>query len=126
AVMSKLREMYWVGVRRDLESVLRTLKLWQQPDYMSNILPDEEDHFIHGYDTFIDQVSQESRAFANRYRNLRSAWIAGRIQNNFMYPVNIKHKDYKGEMRDQLANVAADEFSAQLKSEVRDALEGSS
>jgi hypothetical protein len=66
-LLAELEKMYWEGVRRDLEIILLTLKKWQQPEYSSVFLSDETDSFIHGFDTFIDQVSQESRAFATRY-----------------------------------------------------------
>jgi hypothetical protein len=67
SLLSELGKMYWEGVRQELEVILLTLKKWQQPEYSSVLLKDETDGFIHGFDTFIDQVSQESRAFASRY-----------------------------------------------------------
>lgn len=63
----ELEDLYWEGVKNELEVILFTLRKWQQPKYSSVALDDEADHFIHGFDTFIDQVSQESRAFAIRY-----------------------------------------------------------
>jgi soluble cytochrome b562 len=58
--------MYWDGVKGDLETIVRSLRIWQQPKHNSVVVDDEEDDFIHGFDTFIDQVIQESRAFAIR------------------------------------------------------------
>jgi hypothetical protein len=66
-LLRELEEMYWGGVRQELEVIILTLKKWQQPEFNSVELGDETDDFIHGFDTFIDQVSQESRAFAIRY-----------------------------------------------------------
>jgi hypothetical protein len=67
SLLSELQKMYWEGVRYELEVILFTLKKWQQPEYSSILLDYKTDDFIHGYDTFINQVSQESRAFAIRY-----------------------------------------------------------
>jgi len=63
----ELTSLYWEGVKRELEVILLTLKKWQEPEYSSVVLDDEKEKFVHGFDTFIDQVSQESRAFAIRY-----------------------------------------------------------
>ena len=62
-----LKKMYWDGVKGELEVIIRTLKTWQQPRYQAVVLSDENDDFVYGFDTFIDQVSQKSRAFAIRY-----------------------------------------------------------
>lgn len=56
--------MYWNGVKRELAHILLTLRKWQQPEYAFKILSDGRDDFIHGFDTFIDQVSETSREFA--------------------------------------------------------------
>lgn len=66
-LLEKLEDMYWGGVRGELELIVRTLRMWEQPQHSSIVMDDEKDDFIHGFDTFIDQVSQESRAFAARY-----------------------------------------------------------
>ena len=66
-LLDHLNKMYWDGVKRELEVIIRTLRTWQQPQYESVVLKDENDDFIHGFDTFIDQVSQKSRAFATLY-----------------------------------------------------------
>jgi hypothetical protein len=54
-------------VKRDIEVILFTLKRWQEPTNSSTTLQDDAGDFIHGFDTFIDQVSEESRAFAIHY-----------------------------------------------------------
>jgi len=62
-------QMYWAGVRRELPYVLLTLRKWRTRDeYSKTVLSDEEDLYIHGYDTFLDQVSHSSRKFNDRYR----------------------------------------------------------
>jgi len=72
-LLQELRNLYWDGVKRELEVILLTLKQWQESEYASVMLEDETDRFVHGFDTFIDQVSQESRAFAVRYGTLNIA-----------------------------------------------------
>lgn len=66
-LLLELEQMYWDGVKNELEVILLALKQWQEAEYSSVSLEDESDDFVHGFDTFIDQVSQESRAFAHRY-----------------------------------------------------------
>jgi hypothetical protein len=66
-LLPELRKMYWDGVRRELAHILLTLHEWQQSKYSKIVVEDEEDDFIHGYDTFLDQVSFHSRVFAQRY-----------------------------------------------------------
>ncbi|KAH7312487.1 hypothetical protein B0I35DRAFT_480940 [Stachybotrys elegans] len=69
--------MYWRGVERELSHILLTLCEWQtNPDYPGCVLPDEQDRLVCGYDTFLDQVSQTSRQFAQR--PFHAATISGR------------------------------------------------
>jgi len=64
-----MMQMYWAGVRRELPYIILTLRRWRTRDeFAKTVLPDEEDIYIHGYDTFLDQVSHTSRKFGNRYR----------------------------------------------------------
>ncbi|KAI9765544.1 MAG: hypothetical protein M1839_005486 [Geoglossum umbratile] len=66
-LMVRMREMYWAGVKHEMALILLTLREWQRPKYASIILQDENDSDIHGYDTFVDQVNEDSREFAERY-----------------------------------------------------------
>lgn len=66
-LLAELQSLYWEGVQAELENIVRTLKAWQQPEYSDVSVSDEDDAHIHGFDTFLDQVSQEARAFAKRY-----------------------------------------------------------
>jgi hypothetical protein len=63
----ELEQMYWDGVKREIEVILITLRKWQESDCGLKEPEEDNDDFIHGFDTFIDQVSQESRAFAIHY-----------------------------------------------------------
>ena len=64
--------MYWDGVKREVEVILITLRAWQESDDGWKEPEEAIDDFIHGFDTFIDQVSQESRAFASHYSKYTS------------------------------------------------------
>ena len=63
---SQLLRMYWLGVTREMKHILLTLRTWQRPPYESTILPDEKNDFIHGYDTFLEQLSQSTRSLAQK------------------------------------------------------------
>lgn len=67
SLLPELEQMYWNGVKNELEVILLTLKKWREAEYESVLLEVETDDFVHGFDTFIDQVTQESREFASRY-----------------------------------------------------------
>lgn len=66
-LLRELEQLYWEGISRELEVIIVTLKKWQESEDGTEKLSDESDHFIHGYDTFIDQVSKGSRDFAAHY-----------------------------------------------------------
>ena len=59
--------MYWAGVKHELSLILLTLKEWQRPKYASVTVHGEQDLPISGYDTFIDQINENSQDFAERY-----------------------------------------------------------
>lgn len=66
-LLPQLKRMYWAGVKQEMIHILLTLAKWQQPVYSSTVLSDETDTLIHGFDTFMDQVSESARDFAVRY-----------------------------------------------------------
>jgi hypothetical protein len=66
-LLPELEALYWEGVRGELENIIRTLNTWNRSEFSDVKVDDEDDTFIHGFDTFIDQVTEESRAFAIRY-----------------------------------------------------------
>ena len=89
-LLSELESLYWDGVRTELENIVRTLKVWQQPEYAQVTIQDEDDDHVHGFDTFLDQVSHEARAHAIRY-------------GQYLVPDNCVFLllTYKGEMREK-------------------------
>lgn len=65
-LQNELLKMYWIGVQRELPYILLTLRRWQSCEDMAGLLPDEKDNHIHGFDTFLDQVSYTSRQHFER------------------------------------------------------------
>lgn len=67
-LLEELEKLYWDGIAAEVENIVRTLRAWQQQPELADVrIKDESDRHIHGFDTFLDNVSQESRAFAIRY-----------------------------------------------------------
>lgn len=66
-LLRELETLYWEAVKAEVENIVHTLKAWQKPELASLKIKDETDRHIHGFDTFLDNVSQETRAFAIRY-----------------------------------------------------------
>jgi hypothetical protein len=71
-LVQQLETLYWEGVRREIENIIRTLKIFQAPEYADGLFDGVEESDVHGYDTFLDQVNQQARAFALRYRGFHS------------------------------------------------------
>ncbi|KAK5988534.1 hypothetical protein PT974_10017 [Cladobotryum mycophilum] len=63
----ELVRLYWASVKRELPHILLTLRRWQvKSEYAKTVLDDETDDHIHGYDTFLNQVSHSSRRVSRR------------------------------------------------------------
>jgi hypothetical protein len=114
SLLSEMQRMYWDGVKRELGHMILTLRKWQTPEYAAAILPDEEDDFLHGFDTFVDQVSELSREFAERYGERVMGWKGG------------EQIGYEQALRDMGRDIEASEESESLKGEIRDILAGKS
>jgi hypothetical protein len=67
--------MYWTAVKQELEDIFFTLREWQGPKFDSVVQPDELDTHIHGFETFVDQVNESSRGFAERYGMSRGCFV---------------------------------------------------
>lgn len=112
---AQIEELYWVGVGQSLESVVVTLKAWQS-DKLNNVaLPDEYDNFIHGFDTFVDQVSEESRQFAGQVRMMKDQ-EKGRVKPR-------AKQDYVLALEKSAQGAIAEHKSSQLKAAIREAVE---
>ena len=110
-LVDELLDMYWQGVKREVGHILLTLRKWQQQEYKSTTLPDEQDNFIHGFDTFIDQVSESGRDFAARYETRRENWKKGVRLNHFEALLEYSR------------DIQADRKSTALKTAVRSTLD---
>jgi len=108
------RRMYWDAVRRELKHILLTLRKWQHSEYASRVLPDEQDHFIHGYDTFLEQVSQSTHKLAGRHGKNVASRVGSKKE---------KLPSYEEALKDRFWDIFAAEQNAELKADVRMLLE---
>lgn len=70
ALKEQLGGLYWDGVRQELKVILFTLKKLQQPDCKEVLEKEQEtlsDDTPFGFETFVDQMSLESRRLAYSY-----------------------------------------------------------
>jgi ribulose bisphosphate carboxylase small subunit len=108
---AELEQLYWTGVEHELESVLFTLRTWQSHKFSEITLADESEDFVHGFDTFIDQVSEESREFADQLGKLKDQ-------------VNPSAKrGYIQALEHSAQHVATEQKSSQLKAAIRQSVE---
>ncbi|KAI0874388.1 hypothetical protein GGS24DRAFT_345776 [Hypoxylon argillaceum] len=110
-LFNELEKLYWIGVRQDLEYVLSTLREWQKPQYQNISLEEESDNFVHGFDTFIDQVNEASRAFADEVAKLKNP------ENVYMT------ESYLEALQRSALDLASDQKSSQIKGAIRQAIE---
>jgi hypothetical protein len=111
-LIAELQNMYWNGVKRELTQILLTLRQWQKVDFAETTLLDETDDFIHGFDTFVDQVSEASRDFAARYDKRVQNWKKG------------EQITWKQGLMEQGKDYLADWKSSRIKMDIRDVLAG--
>lgn len=110
-LFDELEQLYWTGVEQALESVVITLKAWES-DKLNNVsLPDESDNFVHGFDTFIDQVSEGSHQFADKIRRKK-----GRVKP-------VPKQDYVLALEQSALGATTEYESSKLKAAIREAVE---
>ncbi|KAJ6443354.1 L-2,4-diaminobutyrate decarboxylase [Purpureocillium lavendulum] len=111
-LFDELEALYWDGVAAELDNIVRTLRAWhhEDPDLVDVIVEDEDDDHISGFDTFVDQVSEEAReaTVRERFQSQRDAhhWPG----------------TYEAALTDVIRERKAELVSAQLKAGVRKAL----
>ncbi|RYP61573.1 hypothetical protein DL771_010094 [Monosporascus sp. 5C6A] len=113
-LLPELEKFYWEGVRGELENIIRTLKIWQSPEFSSVSVADEEDSFIHGFDTFLDQVTEESRAFAIRYGKRKEKEQEQGQKNYYVEPIK-----YAAALEEVFKDRQADHASSKVRAGVR-------
>ncbi|KAG8672287.1 hypothetical protein FPOAC2_05665 [Fusarium poae] len=114
----ELLDMYWQGVERELPYLLLTFRHWQSGKETSHLLPDEEDQHIHGYDTFIDQVSDISRQFHERNKKSQES----KKQKKTEKKNKNEPPSYDEVLRGRGWDIFADMKSQSVKSALRTAL----
>ncbi|GAB1195674.1 hypothetical protein APSETT444_004936 [Aspergillus pseudonomiae] len=118
-LLQELEALYWAGVESELENIIRTLKVWQQPEYADINISDENDINVHGFDTFLDQVCQEARAFAIRYGETKLKEMANLKQAQAILSRNLS---YQEALKRVILDTRAEYFSRKIKEEVREQL----
>lgn len=121
-LQDELVRMYWIGVRRELTHIVLTLRRWQgegHADYSKTVLPDEEDHLIHGYDTFLDQVSHSSRNFAARNNEALPNEEEGRMKRKAKPKNGNSPPSYAEALQDRAWDLLAEANSSTVKEAVR-------
>ncbi|KND89961.1 hypothetical protein TOPH_05340 [Tolypocladium ophioglossoides CBS 100239] len=109
--------LYWAGVKEELPHLLLTLRKWQQRrDFADARLRDESPDlgFIHGYDTFLDQVSHSSRRFSQRQTKRAEAAEAKRSKTGL--------PTYEEALEDRGWDLFAEMKSNGIREEVRERL----
>ncbi|EGU77626.1 hypothetical protein FOXB_11856 [Fusarium oxysporum f. sp. conglutinans Fo5176] len=115
---NELFRMYWEGVERELPYLLLTFGRWKSRQDTSDFLPEEEDDFIYGYDTFLDSVSDISRQFHERNkRNQRSKRPEKKAKKDTKAPPS-----YDEVLRDRGWDIFADMKSNSIKGGIRTSL----
>ncbi|MCJ1390795.1 hypothetical protein MMC18_003656 [Xylographa bjoerkii] len=82
-LLQEMLVLYWEAVQNEIGNIILTLKTWDRTDY-AEAFPEDEDHSVHGFDTFLDQVSESSRHFAFSYGKQRD--ISSKDQKLYRCP----------------------------------------
>ncbi|KAK7619197.1 hypothetical protein IWX50DRAFT_233073 [Phyllosticta citricarpa] len=116
----QLVDLYWDGVRQELENILFTLKKLQEPRYDS--IWKEKDAVdvdgLYGFETFIGQVYERSRAFyrAPYARSTKSWEVKDRLMSTYEDGIYLKLESLETEH-------FSDKLRAGIKASVRRAAE---
>ncbi|KIW99884.1 uncharacterized protein Z518_10812 [Rhinocladiella mackenziei CBS 650.93] len=113
-LLPELKKLYWIGVRSELENILFALREWRKPEFADPDSIENEDDFIHGFDTFVDQVCQGSRAFARRYEERKRA----KPNTNYHLP------SYAAALHERGLDLKADRISSKIKQSLREEVQG--
>ncbi|KAH7122169.1 hypothetical protein B0J13DRAFT_157170 [Dactylonectria estremocensis] len=108
-LLEELDKLYWEGVKADLENIIRTLKEWQHPEHVDVTIGDENDGHVYGFDRFIDQVSRESRKYANYKRKEHENGVKSSSNGKSPKDYRIKKVEY---------------YRDKIKSEIKMAMDG--
>lgn len=110
-LLQELTNLYWIGVESELESVLLALRAWKSPkkgsDDQGEDGDEDEDDFIHGFDTFIDQVGEDGHFLAEK---------VGQLKKRIVPTAHLQALAQSAEVG------IAEQRSAELKQEIRDAV----
>lgn len=121
---SKILDLYWQGVKRELADIVLNLNKWQmRSKFAETVLPDEKTSFIHGYDTFLDQVNKTSRDFNSRNRPLEDDSLSWASSEATLPQDNHAPLSYLEALKHRGLDIYAEIESNSLKKAVREALD---
>jgi hypothetical protein len=67
-LLGELEKLYWQGAKAEIENVIDTLRTWQGDSFRSAAATAmESPDALEGYDSFLNNVSQWSREYAEMY-----------------------------------------------------------
>ncbi|KAJ6445098.1 gliotoxin biosynthesis protein GliK [Purpureocillium lavendulum] len=114
---SQMLQLYWDGVKNELPHLILTLRKWQLHAKFADVtLRDERELLIHGYDTFLDQVSHSSRRFGQRHTDRRERQSAPASSGNEL-------PTYEEALENRGWDMFAEMKSNRIREEVRERLE---
>ena len=108
-LVEEMSKLYWGAVQREVGNIILTLKTWDKIDY-AETFPEEEDDSVHGFDTFLDQVSESTRRFAFLYGNRKDK--------------TSEYRSYSDVLEDRAWALSASKSNSGLKTAVRLKLQG--
>ena len=118
-LLAEFEQLYWVSVEPELECILFTLRTLQSTEFRDICLDDETDDFVHGFDTFVDQVSDQSRAFAKKVGE-RKEHLDFDVKKPYRIVLGLERCDSYGDALEKSAeNAITERASSQLKADLR-------
>ncbi|KAH7128561.1 hypothetical protein B0J11DRAFT_567153 [Dendryphion nanum] len=115
ALLPEVQKLYWNGVERELRDIISTLKAWEQLDPDGVTLEEEKSDEIYGFDTYIDQVSESSREFADLYMREKAAKL-NRVGGGEYVPQDVT-------LQNIVRKFQADAQSRKVKQDIKRGLE---
>ncbi|KAE8152475.1 hypothetical protein BDV25DRAFT_65015 [Aspergillus avenaceus] len=109
-LLQELEGLYWAGVETEIENIINTLRIWQRPEHAGFAINEKEVDDIRGFDAFLGQVCQESRAFAARF-----GWEAAGQSS-------VQNVAYKEALRNVFLDTRAEYSSKRIRGDVRERL----
>ncbi|KAF2137416.1 uncharacterized protein K452DRAFT_341203 [Aplosporella prunicola CBS 121167] len=116
--MKQIESLYWDGVKQELRLILLTLKKLQEPKFCSIYRQEkEQNECLYGFETFVDQVSRKSRAFADTYCRFPNFGLA--LKKRKWLSSQQWLSTYEDALYDKICSDEADRDGAALKEAIK-------